>query len=1040
MFALEAVPAIALSGHVGTIAKWQASSNGGINWSDLASTANPLPVENLTVGTVYRAIVTNGFCTDISTVAAVTVDALPVGGTAVTLAPVVCSNTSTLILLTNLVGGIHQWQFSTDNWTTTNAVEITDNPLPTGNLTVSTRFRAVVTNGVCDEAYSADVEVTVDAVPFGGMAVAAASLVCSNTGTTITLSGLSGGVQKWQSTTDNWTTTNDIASSATSLVTGNLSVSTAFRAVVTNGVCAVAYSTEALVGTDALSASATFTPIACNGGTSVVTVTAIGSSPPYTGTGEFTVAAGLHTYTVTNANGCTASTTMNVTEPAVLAASANFTAIACNGGSSTVTVSATGGTPPYTGTGDFVATAGTNTFTVTDANGCATSMTVSVPEPPALVAGAGAGQEVTAGSSAIIGGSPTASGGSPGYTYHWSPETGLNNPSLANCTATPASTTLYTVTVTDSKGCTASASVTVVVHPAPPHEPIGPSSRKTPIAFSEIMYAPAPRADTNTLAFLELYNSNPWFHDISGYRIVGEEVQYTFPAGTIIPGGAYLVVAASPQSIRDVCGITNVMGPYTGSLRNSESLQLLDEQGAALLNVPYTDVQPWPVAAIGTGHSIVLANPTYGELDPRAWAISDAVGGSPGRMEILHASPLRDVVINELLAHSETPEVQQFVELYNHSGQTNDLSGCILTDHPTTNKFVIPADTLISPGGFSSFSQAELGFSLNGAGGTVYLIMPDGSRVLDAVQFEAQADGVSLGRWPDGANAFYPMVALTQGTNNSAIRISDIVINELMYKPISGNDDDEYIELYNKGTNVVSLDGWILTAGVNFTFPAGTTLAPDNYLVVARKLTRLLANYPSLNSGNTIGNYSGKLSNDGERVALAMPHVLTCHEHRGRPHHQHHLRCAGRGNLRHWRPLGSMGRGGRQQPGIDRPRGQPSAGAPTGQTAMRRRSPRGSRLKPPASSTMATTTARRSPTRRSACSIRPSVWWTTLRSSPAPTALTWSATPTLRAGWLTGRCKETTTVPAGRTPAMPAATRSTFAPATGSGPATIPAR
>ena len=127
------------------------------------------------------------------------------------------------------------------------------------------------------------------------------------------------------------------------------------------------------------------------------------------------------------------------------------------------------------------------------------------------------------------------------------------------------------------------------------------------------------------------------------------------------------------------------------------------------------------------------------------------------------------------------------------------------------------------------------------------------------------------------------LVALTPGTNNSAIRVSDIVINELMYKPISGNDDDEYIELYNKGTNAVSLAGWMFTAGINFTFPANTTLAPDSYLVIARNLTRLLANYPSLNAGNTLGNYGGKLSNNGERVALAMPHVLTGTNAEGAP-------------------------------------------------------------------------------------------------------------------------------------------------------------
>ena len=242
-----------------------------------------------------------------------------------------------------------------------------------------------------------------------------------------------------------------------------------------------------------------------------------------------------------------------------------------------------------------------------------------------------------------------------------------------------------------------------------------PAARR-PLSFQRSCTSRRPRADDNNLEFIELYNSNPWFHDISGYQVVCADMQYTFPAGTVIQGGAYLVIAASPQSIQDVYGITNVMGPYTGSLKKSESLQLLDEQGAVLLTVPYSNVYPWPVAALGTGHSIVLANPTYGEGDPRAWAISDAVGGSPGRMDVFHPSPLRDVVINELLAHSENPSLQQFIELYNHSTQTNDLSGCILTDDPTTNKFVIPANTLIRPGGFVSFSQPNLALALTPRG------------------------------------------------------------------------------------------------------------------------------------------------------------------------------------------------------------------------------------------------------------------------------------------------------------------------------------
>jgi hypothetical protein len=413
-----------------------------------------------------------------------------------------------------------------------------------------------------------------------------------------------------------------------------------------------------------------------------------------------------------------------------------------------------------------------------------------------------------------------------------------------------------------------------------PHEPLGPCSRLTPFVISEIMYKPAPRTDGNNVEFIELYNTNPYFEDLSGFQIAGS-ISYTFPAGTILAGGAFLVLAASPPAIQNVYGITNVLGPYTGALKKSGTIELIDAQGGIVLTVPYSNLLPWPVAADGTGHSLVLANPTFGEGDPRAWDISDVVGGSPGQADSFRPNPLRSVLINEVLAHSENPNVLQFIELYNHSNQTNDLSGCILTDDPATNKFVVPPGTRIGPGGFVSFNQTQLGFNLNGAGGTVYFIKSDGSRVLDAVQFAPEADGVSYGRWPDGATDFYPLVSRTPGTNNSAIWIGDVVINELMYAPISANDDDQYIELYNKGSNTVSLANWQFTSGISYIFPLNVTLAPNSYLVLARNQTNLFGKYPNLNTANTLGNYGGKLSHKGERLALAMPQLLTVNSSNG---------------------------------------------------------------------------------------------------------------------------------------------------------------
>src|SRR2546427_3087361 len=86
------------------------------------------------------------------------------------------------------------------------------------------------------------------------------------------------------------------------------------------------------------------------------------------------------------ATSCTATTTGTITEPSAVTASSSHTAILCNGGNSTVTVSATGGTAPYTGTGSVSHAAGTYSYTVTDANSCTATTTGTITEPSAVVA------------------------------------------------------------------------------------------------------------------------------------------------------------------------------------------------------------------------------------------------------------------------------------------------------------------------------------------------------------------------------------------------------------------------------------------------------------------------------------------------------------------------------------------------------------------------------------------------------------------------------------------------------------------------------
>ena len=212
--------------------------------------------------------------------------------------------------------------------------------------------------------------------------------------------------------------------------------------------------------------------------------------------------------------------------------------------------------------------------------------------------------------------------------------------------------------------------------------------------------------------------------------------------------------------------------------------------------------------------------------------------------------------INEFLAHTDPPALD-FIELHNHGTTLVNLSGCWLSDDPATNKFRIPEGTMLSPRGFAHFTEATLGFALSAAGEAIYLVNSNQTRVLDAVLFEGQENGVSTGRAPDGGPGLYRLAAPTPGTTNSTAREKQIVINEIMYHPITDDENDEWVELFNRGPGAVDLGGWRFTAGIEFTIPSNTVVAANGYLVVAKNVSRLLSAYTNLQAANCVGNFSG---------------------------------------------------------------------------------------------------------------------------------------------------------------------------------------
>ena len=401
-----------------------------------------------------------------------------------------------------------------------------------------------------------------------------------------------------------------------------------------------------------------------------------------------------------------------------------------------------------------------------------------------------------------------------------------------------------------------------------PIEPIGASSRRGPLVISEIMYHPSDRPDGRNLEFIEIYNSQEWFEDISGFRISGS-IDYTFAKNTLLPAHGYLLLAAVPADIQAVHGLSGAL-PYVGALPNgSGTLRIRNRQDAVLWEITYGSTTPWPVSADGAGHSLVLARPSFGEGDARAWAASALAGGSPRTNETASANPYRTVVINEFLAHTDDPQLDH-IELYNYSTQAVNLAGCVLTDDANTNKFTLPPGTIIPARGFVVYDQNQLGFSLSSAGETIFFKNTNGTRIIDAVRFEGQANGVSSGRYPDGAPGIYELQSKTPGSNNTRRLLRDIVLNEIMHSPVSGDSADEFVELFNRGSNAVNLSKWIMRGGISYTFPSNAVIAANGYVVVANSAARLMSNYPGLNAANTFGDYGGKLGGS-ERVTLTMP-------------------------------------------------------------------------------------------------------------------------------------------------------------------------
>ena len=370
---------------------------------------------------------------------------------------------------------------------------------------------------------------------------------------------------------------------------------------------------------------------------------------------------------------------------------------------------------------------------------------------------------------------------------------------------------------------------------------------------------------------VELYNAGTTPADLSGRTISDDAaapLKYSFPAGTTIAAGDYLLLYADDSAAPGHLPFSLAAG--------GEGVFLYEALagGGGLIDSIVFGAQPADYSIGRTGAGLTtwaLCTPTFGAANAAVASLA-APGG---------------VRINEWLGDPDYQLDDDFLELYNPATQPVALGGMSVTDdfinYPAQR--TLPQLSFMGPASFLRMNArgddaapgdaTELPFGIDGTFGWLALVGQNGT-IVDRVDIVAQAPDSSTGRTPDGAAAttrFGLTTSLaTPGASNATppanilALMNSLRVTELLFRP----DNFEFIELQNIGAVTLDLSGVRFTRGIAYTFEAGATLAPGAFVVICKNRMVFEGQF-----GTAVplaaGQFTGSLSNSGENVAFQLP-------------------------------------------------------------------------------------------------------------------------------------------------------------------------
>ncbi len=370
--------------------------------------------------------------------------------------------------------------------------------------------------------------------------------------------------------------------------------------------------------------------------------------------------------------------------------------------------------------------------------------------------------------------------------------------------------------------------------------------------------------------WIELYNKSTHDINLSGWILQAADGTPNIPlTGTLPAGGYFLLERTDDNSVPNITADQI----YSGDLGNSgEVLNLKNSSGLIIDSADGGN--DW---AIGGNKD---TKQTLERKNDTTWATSLAIGGTPKSKNsvvendpppspnpIITPPPINnttsqagEIVINEFVSDPADGE-EEWVEIYNKSSRTLDLSNCQIQDGSGTTTSL---NNTINPSQFIIIKSPK--GNLNNSGDII--ILKCSGNIIDQVSYGEWSDGAtsnnakaatdpqSVGRLPDGADTGYdkndftilnptpaqPNQPSIQTINNAAPENNktDLVFSEIYANPPLSDEVNEFIELYNSGNSSFNLSGWILSNDYSiYIIRTPTEIPPQKYLTLFRNQTQI---------------------------------------------------------------------------------------------------------------------------------------------------------------------------------------------------------